>query len=70
MSLKILQLIIGVIFIIVILLQSRGTGLSGVFGGSGTAIHRSKRGMEKWLFYLTIVLGLCLLALTLISLAS
>lgn len=38
-----------------ILLQARGTGLSSTFGGESTA-YRSRRGLERTLFRLTIVL--------------
>lgn len=40
-----------------ILLQARGTGLSSTFGGESTA-YRSRRGLERTLFRLTIVLVL------------
>ena len=52
--LPILQIIISVLLITVVLLQSRGTGLSGVFGGSGN-VFRTKRGIEKTLHILTII---------------
>ena len=38
-----------------ILLQARGTGLSSTFGGESTA-YRSRRGLERTLFRLTVVL--------------
>lgn len=39
-----------------ILLQQRGTGLGGAFGGEGN-VFRTKRGLEKGLFYATIAIG-------------
>lgn len=54
--LNIAQLIIAVSLIISILLQNRGTGLSGIFGGGGN-VFAAKRGLEKKLFYATIVLA-------------
>lgn len=41
---------------IAILLQQRGTGLGLAFGGDST-IFRTKRGLEKGLFYATIALS-------------
>lgn len=38
-----------------ILMQARGTGLSSTFGGESTA-YRSRRGLERTLFRLTVVL--------------
>jgi len=57
------QVIIGILLIIVILFQNRGTGLSGVFGGSG-AVYRTKRGIEKTLFTLTIILSILFLGVS------
>jgi len=39
------------------MLQSRGSGLSGVFGGGGGG-YSVKRGAEKVLFKLTIILSI------------
>ncbi len=52
--LNIIQLVLAVILIVVVLLQQKGTGLSGVFGGSGN-IYSTKRGVDKILHYVTIV---------------
>jgi len=49
------QLIISVALIAAILLQARGTGLSGAFGGD-SAVYRSRRGVEKRLWQFTILL--------------
>ena len=54
--LNIAQLIIAVLLVVVILLQNRGAGLSGIFGGAGN-VYATKRGFEKKLFYATIVLA-------------
>jgi protein translocase SecG subunit len=52
-----IQIVIAVLLMISILLQHRGTSLGGAFGGEGN-VYRSRRGAEKFLFYLTIVLGI------------
>lgn len=52
---QIAQIIIAILLMLAVLLQNRGVGLSGVFGGSGN-IFRTKRGIEKKLFVLTIIL--------------
>ena len=49
------QLVIALAVASSILLQARGTGLSATFGGESTA-YRSRRGLERTLFRLTIVL--------------
>jgi preprotein translocase subunit SecG len=50
------QIIVSAALMIAILLQARGTGLSGTFGGD-SAVYRSRRGVEKSLFRFTIILG-------------
>lgn len=54
--LNIAQIVISILLVVAILLQARGTGLGGVFGGGGE-VFRTKRGLEKTLFTATIVLA-------------
>jgi len=44
------------LLMISILLQSRGAGLSAAFGGDMSGFY-TKRGVEKFLFFASIVLG-------------
>lgn len=60
----IFQVLVSVSLVIVILLQQRGTGVGAAFGGGG-AVYRSKRGVEKLLYYTTIILGIIFAALAL-----
>jgi len=66
MILNIIQIIISVLLVVAILLQQRGTGLSSAFGGEGS-IYRTKRGLEKSLHILTIVLAIIFLATALLN---
>lgn len=54
-TLNLAQIIIAVVLIIVFLLQVRGGGLGGIFGQQ-TGVYRTRRGVEKTLFRLTILL--------------
>ncbi len=54
--LNIAQVVLSALLVVSILLQARGTGLGSAFGGEGN-IYRTKRGVEKILFYATIVLA-------------
>ena len=56
------QIIIAILMIIFILLQQRGSGLGAAFGGEGN-VYMTKRGAEKTIFYLTIVLAVLFLGL-------
>ena len=66
--LSIFQIFISLALIVVILLQAQGTGLGGLFGGGGEE-YRSKRGVEKMLFYVTIILSVVFLGLSLVGVA-
>ena len=61
------QIIISVLVILAILMQNRGTSMSGLFGGSSD-IYRTKRGIEKTLFIGTIVLLIIFFGLSVASL--
>ncbi len=52
--LLIAQAIIAVFLILAILLQNRGSGLGSTFGGDMGGYY-TKRGMEKFLLYATIL---------------
>jgi preprotein translocase subunit SecG len=60
--LNIAQIVVSVLLIAAVLMQQRGTGLSATFGGEGN-IYRTKRGIEKALFILTIVLAIIFFAI-------
>ena len=61
------QGILSVALIAAILLQQRGTGLGGAFGGEVTA-YRSRRGIERTLFRLTILLAVLFVIFSLLNL--
>jgi len=65
--LYIAQIVVAVALILVSLLQVRGGGLGGIFGQADT-VYRTKRGVEKTLFQLTIVLAVVFVILAIISL--
>lgn len=62
--LSLIQLVVGIVLVVAILTQNKGVGLSNVFGGGGT-VYRTKRGLEKWLFYSTIALAIIFVGLSL-----
>ncbi len=54
--LSIIHIIVAIFMILVILLQQRGATLGGAFGGE-SSVYRGRRGVEKYLYYLTIILA-------------
>jgi len=64
---NIAQIILAVALILAVLLQVRGGGLGGIFGQADT-VYRTKRGVEKTLFQLTIVLVALFIIISIIAL--
>ncbi len=60
-------MVVSIALIAVILLQQKGTGLSGVFGGSSN-VYSTKRGVDKMLYRATILLSLLFFATALANL--
>ncbi len=60
------QLIVSAALVLSILLQSRGSGLGGTFGGDST-VYRSRRGIERRLWQFTLVLLILFVAFSLAS---
>ena len=63
---QILQIFIALALILVILLQNKGAGLGGMFGGSNN-VYLSKRGLDKVLFKATIALAVAFFAISLMA---
>lgn len=66
--LSVSQLIVAIVLIVLILLQERSSGLSGVFGGDNAGFYQTRRGIEKIIFTSTVVLVCVFLALSLLNL--
>lgn len=66
---SIIQIILAVLLVVLVLLQQKGTGLGSTFGGE-LSFYRTKRGVEKLLFYLTILVSTLFLGIALISLLT
>jgi preprotein translocase subunit SecG len=67
-ALQIASIIVSVILVILILLQVKGGGLGSLLGGeSGGGITRTRRGLEKTMFQVTIALSIAFLAISIFS---
>lgn len=56
------QIVVSLLLVVSILLQNRGSGLSAAFGGDFGGYY-TKRGVEKFLFFSSIFLGVCFIGL-------
>ncbi|MBI2589740.1 preprotein translocase subunit SecG [Candidatus Berkelbacteria bacterium] len=61
-----LQIILSFLLIASILLQHRGTGLGGAFGGTSN-VYRSKRGVEKVLFNASIIFAILFVTVAILN---
>ena len=66
-ALNVAQIVLSVALILAILLQIRGGGLGGIFGQADT-VFRTRRGVERTLFQLTIVLVVLFIIVSVITL--
>lgn len=65
--LYIVQIILSVALIAAILLQAKGSGLGGIFGSETGSVYKTRRGVEKTLFNLTIGLAVAFFLTSLIT---
>lgn len=65
--LNLVNIIVMVLLIMAITVQNKSSGLSNVFGGSGS-IASTRRGVDKWLFYATIILAVLFVGLSIANL--
>ena len=64
---SIAQIVLSIALILAILFQVRGGGLGSIFGQAST-VFRTKRGVEKTLFQLTIVLAVLFIIISIVML--
>ena len=65
--LNIAQIIVSVALTIVILLQTKSGGMGGMFGGTETAVYKTRRGVERTIFNITIGLAVAFFAITILN---
>lgn len=70
MLIPIIQTIISVALVVLILLQERSAGLSGIMGGEGGAFYQTRRGLERVIFIATIVLSVVFVGLAVFQLIA
>ncbi|MFC2013204.1 preprotein translocase subunit SecG [Chloroflexota bacterium] len=65
--LNVAQIVLAIALILTVLFQTKGGGLGGIFGQPGT-VYRTRRGVEKTLFQLTIVLVVLFITISIVTL--
>jgi preprotein translocase subunit SecG len=64
---NIAQIIISIALIGILLLQTKGAGWTGAFGADQSSVFRTRRGIQKTLFQMTIVLAVVFIITSLFS---
>ncbi len=64
--LNVVQIILSVALIALVILQSKGGSLSRMFGGEG-GVYKTRRGIEKTLFNVTVTLIVAFFIFSLLS---
>ncbi len=64
--LNLIQIVVSITLIVIILIQVKGEGMGGVFGGD-MGVTRTRRGLERTLFQATIVLAAVFLLVSFLS---
>lgn len=60
-------IIVSIALIVSVIMQSKGAGLGGLTGADTGGIFTARRGVEKTLFYVTIVLSVIFFVLAIVS---
>lgn len=66
-AISLIQIILGILLIVIIIIQQKGSGMGASFGGD-MSFYRTKRGAEKLLFYGTIGIAVAFVLSSLIGL--
>ncbi len=66
--LPIAQIIVAILLVVFILLQQRGTALGSAFGGEGGGFYATRRGIQKKIFWATIICGVLFIVLAMLNL--
>jgi preprotein translocase subunit SecG len=62
-----IEIIVSVILVLSIVLQQTGAGVGGALGGGDGGFHTTRRGFEKFLFYLSIICAVLFALLAFLS---
>lgn len=63
-----IQILLAILMVILVLIQQTESDAGGSFGGGATSNWHTRRGAEKFIFYLTIVISILFVASVLVDL--
>jgi preprotein translocase subunit SecG len=59
-------IVVSITLVGLVLMQTKGTGLGSIFGGDG-GVYQTRRGVERTLFNMTIVVAVLFLVISLLT---
>ncbi len=66
-AIRVIQIVLSIAVIFFILLQVRGAGLGSAFGSTSGAVFKTRRGVERLVFNVTIVFIILFAAVSLVG---
>lgn len=60
------QIVTALILVFLVMIQAKGGGLGSTFGGAG-GFYRSKRGLEKIIYFITIFMAIVFFLLSTVN---
>ena len=66
-ALNVIQFILAIVLILVIMMQTKGSSMGGIFGGESSSVYRTRRGFERRLFQFTICLSVLFFLIAVIN---
>ena len=64
---NIVQILLAVVVVALVLLQVKGSGFTGMFGGDSSTVYRTRRGLEKRLYQFTIIISAAFFVVALVN---
>ncbi|MFL5735047.1 MAG: preprotein translocase subunit SecG [Chloroflexia bacterium] len=64
---NIVQILLAILLTALVLLQAKGSGFSGMFGGDSSTVYRTRRGIERRMFQVTIIVAVLFFAVALVN---
>lgn len=65
--LNLAQIVIAIALTVMIMLQTKGAKLGGIFGGTDSAVYQKRHGLQKTVFNVTIVLSVVFFVLAMLN---
>jgi preprotein translocase subunit SecG len=65
--LSIAQILLGVALVAGVLLQAKGEELGGAFGGGAQGVYQTRRGLDRVLFTITILIAIAFFVLAMFN---